>query len=310
VVNADGTITYTPDPDFHGTDRYTYTVTSGGVTETATVTVTVNPVTDPPVAQPDDGGEARQGRDKTFSPAELLGNDTDVDGDPLTIVAVSPTSANGGTVILNPDGSVTYRPPAGFAGTDTFTYTIGDGRGGFSTATVTIRALADPYVPPGVDDPYYSQPYDGHLPYPDIRQPFEPALFVLPAVGQAQRDLLQINVETTRYGLGFAGEIRAVTLGDGLGMVPAQYVLTQGVAYSRALSAEAAIQARVAGNSLLPGAETLFDDFSPFRPAVTPADDAASMPVDAAPVAVAAPSFSAQLRAVAAARQAAAGGRE
>ncbi len=167
---------------------------------------------------------------------------------------------------------MTYTPRAGFIGSDTFIYTISDGQGGLSTAIVTITVLADPYMPPSSADSYYVPPYDWRLPYPDIRQPFEPALFVLPAVEQARLDLLQIDDETARYGLGFAGEIRAMTLRDGQGMVPAQYVLTQGVAYSRALSAEAAIQARVAENSLLPGAETLFDDFSPFRPAVTPAD--------------------------------------
>jgi hypothetical protein len=309
VKNDDGTVTYTPDANFHGTDSYTYTVSSGGVTETATVMVTVNPVNDPPVAQPDDGGDVRESQPRTFLPAELLGNDTDVDGDALTIVAVSPTSANGGTVVLNPDGSVTYRSPPGYDGIDTFTYTISDGQGGFSTATVTVNAIAEPYIAPSGLDPYYAPPSDRYLPYPDIRQPFEPALFVLPAVGQAQRDLLQLNDATARYGLGFAGEIRAVSLGDGLGMVPAQYVLTHGVAYSRALSAEAAIHSRVAGNSLLPGAETLFDDFSPFRPAVTPAEEAATPPADAAPAA-SAPSFSAQLRAAVVARQSIGGGRE
>jgi hypothetical protein len=75
------------------------------------------------------------------------------------------------------------------------------------------------------------------------------------------------------------------------------------------VSAEAAIQSRVPVNSLLPGATTLFDDFSPFRPMLTPAADAASPPADAAPIATAAPSFSAQLRA-AATRQSAGGGRE
>ncbi len=102
AINPDSTITYTPNANFHGTDSYSYTVTSGGLTETATVTVTVGSVNDPPVAQPDDGGETREGQAKTFTSAELLGNDTDVDGDPLTIVAVSATSANGGKVTLEP----------------------------------------------------------------------------------------------------------------------------------------------------------------------------------------------------------------
>ncbi|HHP7243360.1 MAG TPA: Ig-like domain-containing protein, partial [Elainellaceae cyanobacterium] len=49
IINPDGTVKYTPNADFNGTDSFTYTVTSGGVEETATVTVTVNPVNDSPV---------------------------------------------------------------------------------------------------------------------------------------------------------------------------------------------------------------------------------------------------------------------
>ncbi|WP_162501642.1 Ig-like domain-containing protein, partial [Methylobacterium crusticola] len=48
-LNADGTLTYAPAPDFNGATSFTYTVTSGGVTETATVAVTVTPVNDAPV---------------------------------------------------------------------------------------------------------------------------------------------------------------------------------------------------------------------------------------------------------------------
>ncbi len=67
----------------------------------------------------------------------ILDNDSDPDSDPLTIV--SATSAQGGTIIINPDQSITYTPPAGFTGTDTISYEISDGNGGTATATVTIR---------------------------------------------------------------------------------------------------------------------------------------------------------------------------
>ncbi len=300
VVNADGTITYTPDRNFHGTDSYTYTVTTvAGDTETATVTVTVNPVNDPPVAQPDDGGDVRESQPRTFLPAELLGNDTDVDGDTLTIVAVSPTSANGGTVVLNPDGSVTYRPPPGYSGVDTFTYTIGDGQWRLQH---------------GDGD---RQRDRGAVHRTErSRSLLHAALRRVPAV---PRHPPALRARAVRAARGGAGEARSSAdqrrdspvrprlrgrgpVGDAggrLGMVPAQYVLTHGVAYSRALSAEATTQARVATNSLLPGAETLFEDFSPFRPAVAPPDTTASVSADGAPVAEAAPSFSAQLRAAA-----------
>lgn len=66
----------------------------------------------------------------------VLANDSDPDGDPLTIANLS--SANNGTLAINPDNTVTYSPVSGFAGADTFTYTISDGRGGSDTATVTV----------------------------------------------------------------------------------------------------------------------------------------------------------------------------
>ena len=78
----------------------------------------------------------------TFDPAA---NDADVDGDPLTVSAVS-DPANG-TAVVNPDGTVTYTPDPDFNGTDTFTYTVSDGNGGTDTGTITVD------VTPVNDDP-------------------------------------------------------------------------------------------------------------------------------------------------------------
>lgn len=69
--------------------------------------------------------------------AQLLGNDLDPDGDNLGIAAASAASARGGVVQLG-DGRVTYTPPAGFTGVDSFSYTVGDGRCGVTTATVEV----------------------------------------------------------------------------------------------------------------------------------------------------------------------------
>ncbi|MDD9180070.1 tandem-95 repeat protein, partial [Aliivibrio sp. A6] len=79
----------------------------------------------------------------TITPEDLLGNDTDVDGDELTIVGVSnPTN---GTVSINDDGEIEFKPSENFSGDVTFDYTISDGNGGTDTATVTINidAVAD-----------------------------------------------------------------------------------------------------------------------------------------------------------------------
>ncbi len=139
VINPDGTITFTPNPDFNGPTTITYTISDGnGGTSTATVAVTVDAVNDPPVANMD---SATTDEDTPVDIA-VLANDTDVDGDPLTVTAAD---APNGTVTINPDGTVTYVPDPDFNGTDTITYTISDGQGGFSTSTVevTVNAVND-----------------------------------------------------------------------------------------------------------------------------------------------------------------------
>ncbi|MBI3228406.1 MAG: tandem-95 repeat protein, partial [Mycolicibacterium cosmeticum] len=85
VVAADGkSVTYTSAPDFNGTDTFTYTVSDGTLTDTGTVTITVLPVNDPPVANPD-FFTTNEDVPLTGDPAQYLtNNDTDVDLDNLT----------------------------------------------------------------------------------------------------------------------------------------------------------------------------------------------------------------------------------
>ena len=139
VVNPDGTITYTPDPDFNGTDSFTYTVSDGnGGTDTATVNVTINAVNDAPLAQ-DDTATTDFESDVTIP---VLGNDTDVDGDTLSVTDV--TDPANGSAVINADGTITYTPDAGFSGEDSFSYTVADGNGGTDTATVTVSVAENP----------------------------------------------------------------------------------------------------------------------------------------------------------------------
>jgi large repetitive protein len=145
VVNPDGTISYTPKPNFNGTDTITYTISDGqGGFSTATVTVTVVPVNDPPVAVND----ATTTPEDTPVAVNVLGNDSDLDGDPLTVTSAT---APNGTVTINPDGTIRYTPAANFSGTDTITYTVSDGKGGTSTATVTVTVTP-------VNDPPVARP--------------------------------------------------------------------------------------------------------------------------------------------------------
>ena len=138
VVNPDGTVTYTPDDDFSGIDTFTYTVTDPVtlVELTHTVTVTVTPVGDD---------------DTATTPAETLvvidiaDNDICVDCDYATATTTEPGH---GTVVVNPDGTVTYTPDDGWSGVDTFTYTVTDPVTGTDvTQTVTVTV-----TPVGGDD--------------------------------------------------------------------------------------------------------------------------------------------------------------
>ena len=148
VVNADGTVTYTPAPDFSGTDTFTYVASDGTVQSSpATVTVTVAPVNDQPVAA---GDSYAVDEDSTLTAAApgVLANDTDEEGQPLTAVLVTGTSH--GTLTLNPDGSFTYVPAANYEGVDQFTYRASDGAAlsAPATVTVTVRPMPEPPAAP------------------------------------------------------------------------------------------------------------------------------------------------------------------
>ena len=139
VVEAGGSILYTPIDDFAGNDTFTYTVqdNDGQVSNTATVTLTVDAVNDVPLANNDSAnvvvGEA--------TAVNVLANDNDIDGTLDAAFITLVTQPGQGTVTNNNDGTVTYTPNSDIdvlAG-DTFSYTVADDMAGVSnTATVTI----------------------------------------------------------------------------------------------------------------------------------------------------------------------------
>ncbi|MBN2965126.1 tandem-95 repeat protein [Sulfurospirillum sp. T05] len=144
-LNEDGTITFTPAENFNGIATFEYTISDGnGGEDSATVTLHVSPVNDAPVAV-DDALETSKDIPLIIPVADLLENDSDVDGDTLSIISVG--DATNGTVTLNGDGTITFTPTGGFSGDATFTYTVSDGNGGTDTATVTIT------IDPGNSDP-------------------------------------------------------------------------------------------------------------------------------------------------------------
>ena len=86
----------------------------------------------------------------------VLGNDSDPDGDPLSITAV--VESGNGTCVDNGDGSLTYTPNSGFVGTDLFTYTVSDGKGGSATAAVTVDVGGVNGSPIALDDEATTEP--------------------------------------------------------------------------------------------------------------------------------------------------------
>ena len=144
TLKGDQSVTYTPDNGFTGTDTFTYTVIDGqggSVTGTVSVTVTAEPIiNNKPVA----GADTATVQEGGSVDIDVLANDSDADGDTLTLSAK--TDGQHGTVTLKGDQSVTYTPDNGFTGTDSFTYTVIDGQGGSVTGTVSVTVTAKPVI--------------------------------------------------------------------------------------------------------------------------------------------------------------------
>jgi hypothetical protein len=141
-----GRFTYVPNSDFSGFDNFNYNITdAGGATDSATVQLTITPVNDAPQALPD---TATTEMDTPIS-IDVLVNDSDADGDTLTLVLGNgPTN---GSVQINATALV-YTPNTNFIGTDSFTYVIADSADATATATVSITVtekLTPPTTPTG-----------------------------------------------------------------------------------------------------------------------------------------------------------------
>jgi hypothetical protein len=142
TFNPDQTFTYTPSAGFEGVDEFGYTVRDSlGGTASATVTVAVRRANSPPVLK----GDTAQSLAGAAVSIPVLANDNDPDGDPFGIVGID--APGHGTIQAQADQTIRYTPQPGFSGIDSFTYTASDGRGGASTATVTVQVIA-PNIPP------------------------------------------------------------------------------------------------------------------------------------------------------------------
>ena len=215
VVGA--SVRYVPQPGFTGVDRFDYAIGDGrGGSAVATVTVTVDPLPNTPPVALDDAATTVEGLAVAIP---VLANDADADGDALAIVSVG-TPGNGNASFAG--GVVTYAPTPGFAGLDTFAYTISDGRGGSASATVTVTVTAAPNTPPvALDDAAAAAP---GIPTPidvlanDSDPDGDP--LSITAVTQPPGGVVTINGNVLGYiaNTGFSGLDRfTYTIGDGQG---------------------------------------------------------------------------------------------
>ena len=163
TVNSDGSFTFVPDADYNGTvPTAVYTLSDGnGGSDTANLNITILPVNDPPVAN-DDSYTATEDTPLTLAP---LTNDTDADGDSLTVMDINGTvitpgvpasiTVPNGTVNVDAAGNISFTPDPDFnGGPITFPYTISDGNGGTDTANITINVTAVNDAPVATDNVY------------------------------------------------------------------------------------------------------------------------------------------------------------
>ncbi len=144
TVSADGKYTYTPNANYVGTDNFTINISDGQGSVTVTVSITVTTVNDVPTGT----GDRKTTQEDTPVSGAVSG--ADADGDALTFSRAS-EPANG-SVSVNTDGSYTYTPKADYVGTDKFTVTVSDGKGGTATVDVEITVTPVNDAPTGTGD--------------------------------------------------------------------------------------------------------------------------------------------------------------
>ncbi len=146
TVNADDTITYTPNANFNGTDSFTYKVNDGkDNSNVATVIITVNSVNDPPQANND----ILSTDDRKPISGNVLDNDRDVDSASLVVSNPGTYTNDIGIIVLESNGKFTFTPRIGASGTFTLDYSINDDDGGTAQAQIIISVGID-VTPPSI----------------------------------------------------------------------------------------------------------------------------------------------------------------
>ncbi len=167
TIDSNGNPIYTPDAGFTGEDTFTYEICDTGSPvkcDTATVTVTVNPTntTNDVVANDD----AANGNEDEPITGNVLTNDTDPEGNPLTVT--SNTNPTNGTVTIDPaTGVYTYTPTPGYTGPDSFTYTVCDNGTPQACDTATVYLTVNPVntieATDDINNTYINTPVSGSV---------------------------------------------------------------------------------------------------------------------------------------------------
>lgn len=164
TISTNGGFTYAPTNHYNGPDSFTYRAFDGTTNSAnlATVTITVTPVNDAPVAV-NDSYTTPEDTTLNIAAPGVLSNDSDADGDALKAILV--TGSAHGTLILSTNGSFSYTPSINFTGPDSFTYRANDGQSnsGMATVSITVTPLND--APVALPD-NYTTPEDTTLNIP------------------------------------------------------------------------------------------------------------------------------------------------
>ncbi|PSU20489.1 hypothetical protein CTM97_17665, partial [Photobacterium phosphoreum] len=151
-IDAAGEMTFVPNANVHGDADFTYTITdNNGATATANAHVTIADINDAPVAIADH----IETNEDTPITVDLTKNDSDVDGDKVTVTDINGTSVipgheqtivvNHGKIVIAHDGGMTFVPVHNFSGDVDLTYTVSDGQlSSNSTATIVVKPIVDP----------------------------------------------------------------------------------------------------------------------------------------------------------------------
>ena len=155
TFSSDGAFTYTPNSNYNGTDSFTYTVNDGIANgNTTTVTINVNSQNDQPIAHEDNYQILEDGVLKVTLKKGLLANDTDIDGDVLSVLASSVSTPSHGKLVVNSDGTFIYVVDENYNGTDSFTYQATDSNLNSSDTKVNITIRSTNDMPTSTNDSY------------------------------------------------------------------------------------------------------------------------------------------------------------